>query len=479
MKRKLLMAVAVMMAVAAMAENWLYAPVPPTGPFEWQPVTEDGGFWVCCNRHKDLNQPGRPDGVYNFSGGEWEFDEMGRLIFSLWSNKPDITCRYDDQNRIIYNNVLKSVEFPGDPYIYKYKELNIKEFDSEITTFPIKWTYKIEMNRVSAFIAPEILEGTIEVNVIRDDEGRVTEVGWPDQTLKYTYGEDDTAVGIEITGNEDGTPILKLSNVKWQTTDNQLLARCDLYGDLSEVKWEEMPFLYGNNIISSAVIDNYKNEAINFNLSRSYTDESVQFVSVRRGGDLYDDLVIYSGDKTEYHYRHWIDMYHAGEETKASEQGIPDMYSQEAIIVERDNKVKSGIYRVRTDYSLILKEDNIGYMAEPSDFNLADELKNGMTFDLFTDQYTGYPLKEVSHEKIKQSTDEEKEIEVPLWIEYFEDYLAFGNAKGLGVESVSINDVNVPERWYRLDGTQVHTEQLAPGFYIHIKGNKTEKILVK
>ena len=479
MKRFVFAALCACCALAMSAENWIYAPVEPAGPFDWQPVTEDGGFWVCTYIHKDINQGGRPDGVYKFSGGEWKFDEQGRIIDSEISNKPEVKCEYDDQGRIVDNAVYKYIEFPGDLVPYRTKVLHILEFDSEVPSFPVKWEYDIELNPESPMQTGERLKGTIEIKVNRDESGKVTEVIWPDQTLRYTYGGEGTVERIVVSRNDDSEPLLILKDVKWQPTDNQLLERFALAGGVSELRWDNMPFMRGRNIISSAVIENCNNESLNLILSHSYSDESEKFGSVTRGGSLYNDLVITSGETPFYHYRHWIDMHISKVDDSLLVNGIPNMYSQEAEMTSRPGQRITGKYRVRTDYAVILKEDHIHFMAEPKDFSLKNELKNGMTFSMINNKYTGYPVRAVSFAQITQSGDEGL-YEVPQWIEYYEKYLAFGNAKGLGVESVSDPDIDhEPLRWYRLDGTEADGSRLEPGLYIRVRGSKSEKILVR
>lgn len=45
--------------------------------------------------------------------------------------------------------------------------------------------------------------------------------------------------------------------------------------------------------------------------------------------------------------------------------------------------------------------------------------------------------------------------------------------------SVDGNGHGLPIRYYNLDGTEVRNNTLAPGLYIRVNGNKTEKVLVK
>ena len=400
---------------------------------------------------------------FGWNGDEWELMETYDIKYDTKGQKTVQTVTdiegFVTREQYTWNENgqlatrLSQVDEEGEGDFVDSSSLS-REYDSRVTSF-------ITFNDQKAFYNGEwVPSNNYKQKITRNEAGNVTQMeravffnGIYDPTyrLNITYGEDGKAVTIEesdltydyATGEYQWVVSSKYTDIVWEETDGQILR----VGDIEDL------FL-GNNRIKSAKLEVEDSEA---NLSTIYIgdeftatmsyfdeDEEAEVVSTIK----YSPLDFTSADKVPSTLPHGWGVETTTELVADGETLYIEVVREKYIYTEND---------------LILLEQ-VEY-GDGDYFEIESKIEGEVEYD----NEKGYPLSWTVSEY-----DYDTEEMIPAFRAEYSDYT---DVTSSGVNNIAEEDANAPVSYYNLQGQRI--ENPSAGIFIRVKGNKSDKVLIK
>lgn len=397
---------------------------------------------------------------FGWNGDEWElmetydikYDTKGQKTVQTVTDAEGFVTReqytWNENGQLATR--LSQVDEEGEGDFVDSSSLS-REYDSRVTSF-------ITFNDQKAFYNGEwVPSNNYKQKITRNEAGNVTQMeravffnGIYDPTyrLNITYGEDGKAVTIEesdltydyATSEYQWVVSSKYTDIVWEETDGQILR----VGDIEDL------FL-GNNRIKSAKLDIEGTVAdlsvtylgLDFKAVMSYFDEEeeAEVVSTIRYEKAYPDSYVEYG------------LYEVSIDTTTE------------LIAEEETLYKE-VIRERYVYSIddLILLEQVEY-GDGDYFEIESKIEGVIEYDDEKDQLLSWTVSEY---------DYDTEEMIPAFRAEYSDYT---DVTSSGVNNIAEEDANAPVSYYNLQGQRI--ENPSSGILIRVKGNKSEKVLIK
>ena len=400
---------------------------------------------------------------FGWNGDEWELMETYDIKYDTKGQKTVQTVTdaegFVTREKYTWNENgqlatrLSQVDEEGEGDFVDSSSLS-REYDSRVVSF-------ITFNDQKAFYNGEwVPSNNYKQNITRNEAGNVTQMeravffnGIYDPTyrLNITYGEDGKAVTIEesdltydyATGEYQWVVSSKYTDIVWEETDGQILR----VGDIEDL------FL-GNNRIKSAKLDIEGTVAdlsvtylgLDFKAVMSYfdEDEEAEVVSTIE----YSSLDFDNSQEGKHYYTYGWDI----------------------------NTTTELIAEEETLYKEVIRET---YIYSPDDLILLEQVEygDGDYFEIES-KIQGEIEYDDEHYVPASWTVSEYDYDTEEMIPAFRaEYSDYTDVTSSGVNNIAEVDANAPVNYYNLQGHRI--ENPSAGIFIRVKGNKSEKVLIK